>query len=87
MVRGSDLFQAVLLAAATAYLLGAAAPAVHDRVPHYERVAAIPLGLLGVVAAAVGVPTDLPVLFILLGAAAVVDLRWDPTGNVHGADD
>ena len=49
-----------------------------------ERIAAVPLGLVGVAGFVVGTPTDLPVLFVLLSVGSLVDLCWDPTGTVYG---
>jgi len=52
-------------------------------ISHLKRLAAIPLGVVGVVAYVIGTSTDLPILFILLGIGGVVDLVWDPFDVVY----
>ncbi|ELZ67207.1 hypothetical protein C457_14269 [Haloferax prahovense DSM 18310] len=81
-VGGHDPVQTLLLASLTGY---AVTGLLFHRVPNVERLAAVPLGVIGVAAYAVGAPTDLPVLLVLLGVGGVVDLLWDPTGNVQGS--
>jgi len=82
VVRGQHRIQVLLLGILTAYALSISL-AKWAQIPHFERLAALPLGVFGAVAYVVGVPTDLPILFILLSIGALVDLVWDPTGNVH----
>lgn len=53
------------------------------QISHLKRYAAIPLGVISTIAYNTGVPTDLPIFFILLGVAAIIDLIWDPTGSVY----
>jgi len=79
--RGHDPVQVLLLASLAGY---AVTGLLFQRVPNVERLAAVPLGVVGVAAYAVGAPTDLPVLLVLLGVGGAVDLLWDPTGNVSG---
>lgn len=62
------------------YLLGAVPTAVRDAVPRYRAIAAIPLGIVGVVGLTAGAPTDLSAFFVVLALAGVVDLVWDPFG-------
>lgn len=52
-------------------------------ISHLKHLAAIPLGVVGVVAYVIGAPTDLPILFILLGIGGAVDLVWDPFTVVY----
>ncbi|RDZ63624.1 hypothetical protein C5B90_10840 [Haloferax sp. Atlit-12N] len=78
--RGHAAVQVLLLASVTGY---AVTGLLFQRVPNVERLAAVPLGVVGVAAYAVGAPTDLPVLLVLLGVGGAVDLLWDPTGNVR----
>ncbi|GGC45892.1 hypothetical protein [Haloferax sulfurifontis] len=81
-VRGHDPVQVLLLASLT----GAALTVLlFHRIPNVERLVVVPLGVVGVTAYAVGAPTDLPVLLVLLGVGGAVDLLWDPTGNVQGS--
>ncbi|QCQ76675.1 hypothetical protein E6P09_14765 [Haloferax mediterranei ATCC 33500] len=79
-VRGRALIRVVLLASLTAY---ACSNLLLQHIPHIQRLAAVPLGVVGVVAYVLGAPTDLPILLILLGVGSLVDLLWDPTGNVY----
>ncbi|WP_255516695.1 hypothetical protein [Haloferax sp. KTX1] len=81
-VRGHDPVQVLLLASLTG---AAVTMLLFHRVPNVERLAAVPLGVVGVAAHAVGAPTDLPVLLVLLGVGGTVDLLWDPTGNRYGS--
>jgi hypothetical protein len=82
VVRGHDELQALLLGILTVYALSIALNTI-VQISHLKRYAAIPLGVIGTVVYVVGVPTDLPILFIILGIGAVIDLIWDPTGNVY----
>ncbi|MFB6194984.1 MAG: hypothetical protein ABEI80_02350 [Haloplanus sp.] len=74
----------LLLGTMTAYLFGNTLPMVRRRVPHFERIAAVPLGVVGVVAYAVGAPTDLPIFFVIFGVGSLIDLLWDPMNAVYG---
>ncbi|ELZ82570.1 hypothetical protein C453_15833 [Haloferax elongans ATCC BAA-1513] len=82
-LRGQAVIRVILLASLTAY---AGSNLLSQRIPHISRIAAVPLGVIGVGAYILGAPTDLPILLILLGIGSVVDLVWDPTGNVYGSD-
>ncbi|ELZ78171.1 hypothetical protein C455_10828 [Haloferax larsenii JCM 13917] len=82
-LRGQAGIRVVLLASLTAY---AGSNLFSQQIPHISRIAAVPLGVIGVGAYILGAPTDLPILLILLGVGSVVDLIWDPTGNVYGSD-
>lgn len=84
VARGRQPVRLVLLASLTVYLFGAALPPVRRLIPEYEQVAAVPLGVLGVVASVQGAPTDLPVLFVLLGVGGLVELAWSPTRDGRG---
>lgn len=74
----------LLLGLMTMYALGNTLPVVQRRIPRFDRLAAVPLGIIGAIAYARGAPTDLPIFFILLGVGSLIDLLWDPTGNVYG---
>ncbi|MBB6645527.1 hypothetical protein [Halobellus ruber] len=82
VVRGHDELQTLLLGMLTVYALSIALNTI-VRISHLKRYAAIPLGVTGTVVYVVGVPTDLPILFMILGTGAVIDLIWDPTGTVY----
>lgn len=82
VVRGHDEMQILLLGMLTVYAFSITLNPI-AQIPHLKRYAAIPLGVMGTVVYFIGVPTDLPILFILFGVSAVVDLIWDPTGNVY----
>ena len=82
VVRGHDELQALLLGILTVYALSIALNTI-VQISHLKRYAAVPLGVIGTVVYVVGVPTDLPILFIILGVGAVIDLIWDPTGNIY----
>jgi hypothetical protein len=82
VVRGHSELQILLLGMLTVYVLSIALNTILQ-ISHLKRYAAIPLGVIGTVVYVVGVPTDLPILFIILGIGAVIDLIWDPTGNVY----
>jgi len=64
----------------TMYALGNTLPAVHRRIPRFDRLAGVVLGVVGVGAYAMAAPTDLPIFFMILGVGCVIDLLWDPTG-------
>jgi hypothetical protein len=76
----------LLLGLLTVYALGNTLPVIRRHIPRFDRIAAVPLGVVGVVAYATGAPTDIPIFFVLLGVGSVIDLLWDPTGNVYGDD-
>lgn len=80
IVDGQDRLTVLLLGAVTVYALGNTLPAVRRRVPRFDRLAAVPLGVVGAIAYAMEAPTDLPIFFMLLGGGSLVDLLWDPTG-------
>jgi len=82
VARGHDRIQILLLGMLTAYALSITLNRL-PQIPHLTHLAAIPLGVVGVVAYLVGTPTDLPFFFILLGIGSLVDLLWDPSGNVY----
>jgi hypothetical protein len=82
MVRGHDEVQVLLLGMLTTYALSITLNPI-AQISHLKRYAALPLGVIGTVVYVTGAPTDLPILFILLGVGAVIDLIWDPTGNVY----
>lgn len=66
--------QGALFGAFSLYLGGAATPAVRDNVPDYRRTGAIVLGGVGIAAIVLGVDSALPVLFVIGGIAAVMNL-------------
>ncbi|MBX0323366.1 hypothetical protein EGH21_10030 [Halomicroarcula sp. F13] len=74
VVGGGDPVRAVLFGSFTLYLLGAAVPQVHERVPEYKRTAAIALGGVGALAALTGTSSLLPLLFVMGGVAALLGL-------------
>jgi len=82
VLRGHNELQILLLGMLTVYVLSIALKPI-VQISHLKRYAAIPLGVIGTVVCVVGVPTDLPILFIMLGIGAVIDLIWDSTGNVY----
>lgn len=82
LLRGHHTIQVLLLAMLTVYTVSITLNPILQ-ISHLKRYAAIPLGVIGTVVYVVGVPTDLPILFIILGIGAVIDLIWDPTGNVY----
>ncbi|WP_396611851.1 hypothetical protein ACH9L7_00770 [Haloferax sp. S1W] len=82
-VRGQELIRVVLLTSLTAY---AGSTLLLQQIPNIRRIAALPLGVIGIVAYVIGAPTDLPIFFILLGIASLVDLVWDPTGTVYESE-
>lgn len=82
VVRGHNELQVLLLGMLTIYALSITLNTI-VRISHLKRYAAIPLGVIGTVVYIIGVPTDLPIFFILLGVAAIIDLVWDPTGDVY----
>lgn len=84
VVRGHDELQVLLLAMLTMYALSITLNTI-VQISHLKRYAAMPLGVIGTVVYIVGVPTDLPIFFMLLGVAAVIDLVWDPTGDVYNS--
>jgi len=69
-VSGGELVQGMLFGAFALYLLGAAVPTIHDRVPEYKRTGLIALGGVGVLAFVVGTSSVLPTLFVIGGVAA-----------------
>jgi len=73
-LSGAQLVHGLLFLAFTLYLLGAALPQVHGRVPEYNRTAAIALGGIGLIAYFAGTASTLPLLFILAGVAALLGL-------------
>ncbi len=84
--RRPSLVTVLLLGVMTMYTLGNTLPAVQRRIPRFDRLAALPLGVVGAIAYAIEVPTDLPIFFIFLGVGSLIDLLWDPTGNVYEDD-
>lgn len=70
---GSD-DRGALYALFSLYLGGAATPAVRDSVPQFKRTGAIALAGVGAVALFLGIESALPMLFIIGGIAAVLDL-------------
>lgn len=82
VVRGHNELQILLLEMLTVYALSIALNTI-VQISHLKRYAAIPLGVIGTTAYGTEVPTDLPIFFILLGVAAIIDLVWDPTGSVY----
>lgn len=83
---GQDITTVSLWGAATVYTLGNTLPVVQRRIPRFDRVAAVPLGIVGVITYVIGAPTDLPIFFIILGVGSTIDLLWDPTGTVYADD-
>jgi hypothetical protein len=77
LILGSGLVQVVLLVTLTLYPLALTLDMPRDTA-YVKRLLAIPLGTLGVIAYLIGAPTDLPILFIILGVGGVVDLVRDP---------
>jgi hypothetical protein len=71
---GAGSWRLVLFLSFSLYLLGAAIPAVDERVPEYKRKGAIALGGIGALAAIAGTPSALPFLFVLAGIAALLGL-------------
>lgn len=86
IIDGQDLVTVLLLSTMTMYAFGNTLPVVQRRIPRFDRLAAVPLGIVGAIAYAIGAPTDLPIFFILLGVGSLIDLLWDPTGNIYGDD-
>ncbi len=86
VIDDQDLVTVSLLGVLTLYVLGNALPVIYQRVPRFKQVAAVPLGVVGGVAYATGAPTDIPIFFILVGVGSLIDLLWDPTGNVYADD-
>ena len=82
-VRDQEPIQILLLGMLTVYAFSITLSTFQQRGAQFKRLAAIPLGAVGVFAYSVGAPTDLPIFFILLGIGSLVDLVWDPTGNVY----
>jgi len=74
VVSGADPVQSVLFGAFTLYLLGAAVPQIHDRVPEYRRTAGMALGGVGALAFLIGTSSLLPILFVMGGVAAYLRL-------------
>jgi len=72
-LNGSD-DQGALFAAFSLYLGGAATPMIRDNVTEYKRTGAIALGGVGLVAVVLGVESSLPLLFIIGGIAAIMNL-------------
>jgi len=66
--------QGALFAAFSIYLGGAATPLVRDSVPQYKRTGAIALAGVGLVALLAGIQSNLPVLFVIGGIAAIFNL-------------
>ncbi len=66
--------QGALFAAFAIYLGGAATPVIKENVPQYKRTGAIALAGVGIAASAMGVQSPLPVLFIVGGIAAILNL-------------
>lgn len=67
---GGELVQGVLFGTFALYLLGAALPSIHDRVPEYNRMGLIALGGVGALAFLLGTRSVLPTLFVIGGVAA-----------------
>jgi hypothetical protein len=82
LLRGHHTIQVLLLAMLTVYTVSITLNPILQ-ISHLKRYAAIPLGVIGTTAYGTEVPTDLPIFFILLGVAAIIDLVWDPTGSVY----
>ena len=72
--NGDDLVQGLLFLSFTAYMAGAAIPAVRDEVSDYRRTGAIALGAVGGIAFLLGTSSALPLLFVVGGAAALLGL-------------
>lgn len=74
ILNSDDVVQRFLFLCFTAYLLGAAVPAVYERVPNYRRTGAIALGAVGAVGYVAGTASTLPLLFALAGVAALLGI-------------
>jgi len=85
LVRGHHWIQVLLLGILTIYLLSITLNRF-AQVPHFKRLAAIPLGVVGIIAYVIGTSTDLPILFIFLGIGGLMHLVWDPSGTVYDTD-
>ena len=83
ITRGHTHIQILLLGMLTVYALSISLNILFTQIPHLTRFAAIPLGVVGGAVYLTGAPTDLPIFFILIGIGSLVDLPWDPTGNVY----
>lgn len=64
----------VLLGLATLFFLGLAVPAISDRVPQYQRVATVAIGLVGTGLFLLGHRFELVIAVIFVGAASGIDL-------------
>jgi len=69
-----DETQGALFGAFSLYLGGAATPAIRDNVTDYRRTGAIVLGGFGIAAIVLGVQSPLPMLFVIGGIAAIMNL-------------
>jgi hypothetical protein len=65
------------------YALSISINSILTKIPQFKELTAIPLGVVGAIAYLIGTPTDLPIFFLLLGVGGLVDLFWDPTGDVY----
>ena len=83
LTQGRSLVRILVLGALTFYAFSNFVATFQHRYPHFKRLAAIPLGIVGLIAYLLGAPTDLPIFFILLGGGSLIDLLWDPTGKVY----
>ncbi|TKX72000.1 MULTISPECIES: hypothetical protein [Halorubrum] len=83
ITRGQSYSQILLLGMLTVYALSNSINRILTKIPHFKRLTAIPLGVVGGIAYLIGTPTDLPIFFVLLGIGSLVDLLWDPTGDVY----
>lgn len=74
ILNSDDVVQRFLFLCFTAYMFGAAVPAVTERVPDYRRTGAIALGAVGAVGYVAGTASTLPLLFVLAGVAALLGI-------------
>lgn len=74
VLSDADPVQVVMFGAFSLYLLGGASPAIDDRVPEYKRKGAIALGAVGVLGYLAGTQSALPLLFVLGGGMALLNV-------------
>ena len=74
IANGGEPIQVVLFGAFALYLLGAALPQIHERVPEYRRTGGMALGGVGAIGFLVGTSSLLPMLFVIGGLAAFLRL-------------
>lgn len=71
--RGINLASVLLLGAVTLFFTGIAVPTVYRRIPRYENLGLVAVGIVGGLALLSGRQTELAVGAIILGTANLVD--------------